>query len=69
MNKALSQLKVTAQESVYIGDNPKVDFIGAKNAGLKAIWRKNELWSTPQEADAVINELNEILPIIKQWIN
>lgn len=67
--KALSQLKVTAKESVYIGDHPEADILGAKNAGLRSIWRKNNLWSTLTEADAVINELNEILPIIKQWID
>ena len=64
---ALSKLKTTAKTSVYIGDNPQADVVGAKKAGLKAIWKRNQFWSEPTEADAVINELDEILPILKQW--
>lgn len=65
--RALFRLSVTAQESVYIGDNPEADIIGAKNAGLKTIWKRNQFWSEPNEADAIIDELDEILPIIEQW--
>lgn len=64
---ALSKLEASAHTSVYIGDNPQADIIGAKKAGLKAIWKRNRFWSEPMEADAVIGELNEILPILKQW--
>lgn len=64
---ALSKLKTTAKTSVYIGDNPQADVVGAKKAGLKAIWKRNQFWCEPTEADAVINELDEILPILKQW--
>ncbi|VEP16689.1 HAD-superfamily hydrolase, subfamily IA, variant 1 [Hyella patelloides LEGE 07179] len=66
---ALSKLKTTAKTSVYIGDNPQADVVGAKKADLKAIWKRNQFWSEPTEADAVINELDEILPILKQWKN
>ena len=66
---ALSKLKTSAQTSVYVGDNPQADIVGAKEAGLKAIWKRNQFWSEPTEADAVIGELDEILPILKQWEN
>lgn len=66
---ALSKLKAIAKNSVYIGDNPQADIMGAKKAGLKAIWKRNQFWTEPTEADAVIGELDEILPILKQWKN
>ncbi|MEM7762169.1 MAG: HAD-IA family hydrolase, partial [Cyanobacteria bacterium P01_A01_bin.40] len=49
---ALSRLKAIAETSVYIGDNPQADVVGAKNAGLKAIGKRNQFWSEPKEADA-----------------
>ena len=64
---AMSRLKTTPKTSVYIGDNPQADIVGAKNAGLKAIWKRDCFWAKPEIADAIIDELNEILPIIKQW--
>ncbi|MEM8672289.1 MAG: HAD-IA family hydrolase [Cyanobacteria bacterium P01_G01_bin.67] len=66
---ALSRLKAIAETSVYIGDNPQADVVGAKNAGLKAIWKRNQFWSEPKEVDAVVDGLDEILPILKQWKN
>ena len=64
---ALSRLKTTPETSVYIGDNPQADIVGAKNAGLKAIWKRDRFWAKPETADAIIDELNEIMPIIKRW--
>lgn len=34
-HRALSRLGVTGKTSVYIGDNPEADILGAKNAGFK----------------------------------
>jgi len=62
--RALSRLKVSATESVYVGDNPDADIIGAKKAGLKAIWQRNSFWQEPQLADAVIDRLDEIPSIV-----
>ena len=66
-NTALSRLKTTPKASVYIGDNPQADIVGAKNAGLKAIWKRDRFWTQPETADAIIDELSEILPILNQW--
>jgi len=35
---ALDQLKFRIDETVYIGDSPEVDIVGAKHAGLRAVW-------------------------------
>lgn len=66
-HRALLRLGVTAEESVYIGDNPEADIMGAKNAGLKTIWQRNQFWDEPKEADAVIDGLEEILLILRLW--
>ena len=64
--RAVSRLKATVDTSVYIGDNPQADIIGAKNAGMKAVWKRNKFWTQPKEADAIIDELDEIPIILKQ---
>ena len=35
--KALDELNVRAGDSVFVGDNPEADIVGAKTAGMKAI--------------------------------
>jgi FMN phosphatase YigB (HAD superfamily) len=52
-------------DCVFVGDNPEADIIGAKNAGIKAIWKRNLSWQEVKEADAIVDELHEILPILK----
>lgn len=46
--KALSQLQVLPYESVFIGDHPENDIKAAQNVGMKAIWKKDDQWSTSQ---------------------
>ncbi len=45
--KAMSALRVRPEESVYIGDNPSKDLVGARNAGMKCIMFK----SSPSQFD------------------
>lgn len=66
-HRALHRLEVSAEESVFVGDHPEVDIIGAKGAGLKAIWRCNPFWANSSNADATINELNEIPIVLQQF--
>ncbi|PWA12268.1 L-2-haloalkanoic acid dehalogenase [Pueribacillus theae] len=61
--KALSQLNVSANESIYVGDHPLNDIKGAQNIGMKGIWKKDIQW-VDVEADYVIDDLKELLPII-----
>ena len=63
--RAVNRLAVRASESVFVGDNPEADIIGAKNAGMKTIWKRNPYGSADREADAVIDELGEILHILE----
>ena len=62
--RAAQRIGVTPHQAVYIGDHPETDVIGAKQAGLKAIWRRSSYWREPEEADAVIDRLSEVLPFL-----
>jgi putative hydrolase of the HAD superfamily len=37
-NRAITRLGGSAQNSVFVGDNPEADILGAKNANLRTIW-------------------------------
>jgi putative hydrolase of the HAD superfamily len=65
--RGVQRLGVLAEEAVYIGDHPEVDIMGAKRAGLRTIWKRNSTWSDAQDADAVIDDLNEIPIAIQQF--
>ncbi|KIL51459.1 L-2-haloalkanoic acid dehalogenase [Jeotgalibacillus alimentarius] len=61
-NKALSQLEVTAEEAIFVGDHPLNDIKAAHNVGMKTVWKKDMHWG-PAEASAVIEDLAELLEL------
>jgi putative hydrolase of the HAD superfamily len=65
--RAMNRLRVSACDSVFVGDNPEADILGAKNAKMWTIWKHNSHWLEVKEADAVIDELNEIPFILEQF--
>ena len=66
-HRAAKRLGVTPKNSVFIGDHPEADIMGAKNAEMKAIWKRSLYWQEAKEADAIIDELNEIPSILEQF--
>lgn len=64
---ALSQMNVSANESVYIGDHPENDVKGARNIGMLAVWKKDLHWKNV-DADFIIEDLKE-LPLIIEALN
>lgn len=67
--KALQLLDVNANQVVFVGDNYKADIIGAKNAGMRAVWRvrdKNNAQPAP-EADGIIDNLDQLFELLKNW--
>lgn len=45
-----------------LGDIPAIDVVGAKNAGLASVWKRNhQPLPTPSEADFVIDDVAELL--------
>jgi putative hydrolase of the HAD superfamily len=65
--RAMNRLGVSASDSVFVGDHLEADIVGAKGAMMKTIWKRNLFWPEAKEADATINELSEIPPILAQF--
>lgn len=63
-HRALTRLGASAARAVFVGDNPEVDVAGARAAGMRAIWRRDPAVSRAVEADAVIEELAELLSLL-----
>lgn len=62
--RALERLGVSPEESVYIGDHPENDVIGARNVGMHAIWKKDTFWGQPFTDEHVIEDLEEVLDVV-----
>jgi putative hydrolase of the HAD superfamily len=69
---ALKDLQVSPEETIYIGDNPYKDFIGAKEIGITTVrvLQRGREYSEVRldkeyEADYEIKELHEILNVLK----
>lgn len=61
---ALSQLECGQEHAMHVGDDPITDVIGAKKAGLKAVWLAPKAdWPVP-EADYHIKKLSELLNLL-----
>ncbi len=67
--KAMDRLRVTPENSFFVGDNPEADIEGAKNAKMHTIWKRNSHWFAPKGADATIDELSEILSIVNNNVS
>ncbi len=63
-HRAVARLGVAADESLFVGDHPVVDVMGARNAGLHGIWKRDDYWEPPAEADGVIDDLRELAAYI-----
>lgn len=64
--RALEKLGVTPEESLYVGDHPENDVLGALNVGMNAVWKKDPFWSEPNEIEYTIDDLGELLNLVKQ---
>ncbi len=60
---ALQRFSMSAQTTIYVGDNPSVDVAGAKAAGLRAVWADLEDARYPDgipAPDATITALEQL---------
>lgn len=62
--RAVNCLEVAAQGSVFIGDHLEADIMGAKNAEMKAIWKRNSHWLETKKADGTSDDLYEIADVL-----
>jgi len=61
---ALEKLDVKPEEAIHVGDSIKHDVVGAKKAGIKAVWIKNEGEEAAEEPDHVIRSITELPKVI-----
>jgi HAD superfamily hydrolase (TIGR01549 family) len=64
--RAVERLGTTVDRAVYVGDNPQADVAGARNAGLRAVWKRDPGWPVPIEADGMIDDLGELPGLIRR---
>ncbi|ASV67537.1 HAD family hydrolase [Cytobacillus kochii] len=62
--RALEQLNVSANESIFVGDHPENDVKAAQNVGMKGIWKKDSQWENVK-ADIIVNDFADLPLIIK----
>lgn len=63
--RALRRLQVAPDEAVFVGDNLVADVLGAKAAGMKAVWYAGCEEASCPEADGVIHAL----PGLEAWLD
>jgi len=68
---ALSELKVSAGDAVFLGDSWKNDVLGAGSAGIPAVWfnRYDEVCPEPRSVEEVtsLEPVDRLLRILGGW--
>ncbi|MED4017154.1 HAD family hydrolase [Sutcliffiella cohnii] len=62
--KALEQMKVSANECLFVGDHPENDVRASKKVGMTSVWKKDTYWDNII-ADYTIEDLIEIINIVE----
>jgi putative hydrolase of the HAD superfamily len=62
--RALERLDTNPAHACFVGDHPDVDVAGARAAGMRAVWRRVPNVSAAVDADAVIDDLSDLLPCL-----
>lgn len=58
--RCLIALDESPRASVYVGSRSQTDLLGANQAGLTAVWRRDGSESDPSAADILIDDLGEL---------
>jgi len=63
--RAAQQLGVTADQCIFVGDNPEADVVGARDAGMLAVWYKGVMaWPAGlAAAERAVTTLSEVLDL------
>ncbi|MCM8531959.1 MAG: HAD family hydrolase [Lentisphaeraceae bacterium] len=56
-HRALNDIKLPAQNCLFIGDHPQNDIETSFSLGMKTIWVKNEKYDAPENCHAIIKNL------------
>ena len=61
---ALHKLGVKAEHALFVGDHPINDIRASRQVGMKAVWKRNPQMDIVVDADAMIDELEELIDIV-----
>lgn len=64
--RALARLGVSADEALFVGDNPEADIRGAHGVGMRTIFRPSPFHTSAPLADAVCTELRDLPAILRR---
>lgn len=64
-HRALTRLGVDAEHALFVGDHPDNDIRASRAAGMRAVWKRNHQFEPVADADAVINDLEELVRIVQ----
>jgi putative hydrolase of the HAD superfamily len=65
----LDAVDVAPQRAVFVGDRLHDDVYGAKAAGMRAVWLRNDaVPAYDVDPDGVIDELTELLGVVDGWL-
>lgn len=64
--RALARLGVSADEAVFVGDNPEADIRGAHGVGMRTIFRPSPFHADAPLADAVCTDLRQLPAILSR---
>lgn len=66
--RALAELELTPEETVFVGDKMREDVLGPKELGMRAVltrqFRREEFDGAQQAPDYVIDSLHELVPYV-----
>ena len=66
--RTLERLGEAATSAVHVGDNPRADIAGAKDAGLRAVWHSGPRFSEAARADAVIHRITDLPKALEELL-
>ena len=69
---ALEKIGTTPEETVFVGDDPEADIVGAQGVGMKAVLRYTERRPFLDDddeikPDAIVRDLHQLLPLLDHW--
>ncbi|MGK3979228.1 HAD family hydrolase [Sorangium sp. So ce118] len=62
--RAVERLGLRAGQACYVGDHPAKDVLGARDAGLHAVWLRTPHFPAPESAHTAIDDLSELLALV-----
>ncbi|PIU21762.1 MAG: hypothetical protein COT15_00620 [Candidatus Diapherotrites archaeon CG08_land_8_20_14_0_20_34_12] len=64
--KAITELKIKAEEILFVGDNPNRDIVGAKRMGMKtALAEYGQVRKGKEKADYILKDIIDLLDVVK----